>query len=222
MKVGTDGVLLGAWTTVANANRILDVGTGSGLIAVMLAQRTTDSVLIEAVEVMERAAQRAACNVKASPWAARVNVHHTKIQDFESAWPYDLIVSNPPFFINSLHSPHQHRNIARHNNQLTQIDLLAALRRLLSPEGVFSVILPVEEGDRFLALANSLGFFCIRRCAVFTQRGSAQQRWLLEFTRFFDECLTQELILFDGNIKTQDYARLTANFYLEGSPNLHG
>lgn len=215
MKVGTDGVLLGAWADVANANSILDVGTGSGLIALMLAQRTGNHVRIDAVELVEQDVRRASLNVAASPWAHRVRVYHSPIQDFSGTLPYDLIVSNPPFFANSLHSPYAQRNVARHDDQLTVPELMAAVERLLAPNGVFVVILPVAEAGRFQAHANRRGFYCKVRCAVFSQQGKSQYRWLLVFARGASKCDVEQLVLFEGPEKTKEYAQLTADFYLD-------
>ncbi|MEE0972800.1 MAG: methyltransferase, partial [Paludibacteraceae bacterium] len=140
MKVGTDGVLLGVLADVSKATRILDIGTGTGLIALMLAQRQKDAH-VDAIEIDEQAAQQAQENIAQSPFCY-IHVHTTALQAYNSTQPYDLIVSNPPYFVDSLKAPNAARNLARHTDSLSFADLLQGAERLLHNDGCFWVILP--------------------------------------------------------------------------------
>src|SRR5579859_709466 len=131
MKVGTDAVLLGAWVSVAGAKRILDIGTGCGVIALMLAQRTNDDAIINAVEIEAADARQAKDNVLKSPWLKKVTVHQKAIQAFDIGERFDLIVSNPPYYVNSLLPPARARAQARHGKSLTAEELIDQSLRLL-------------------------------------------------------------------------------------------
>ncbi len=154
MKVGTDGVLLGAWADCDNAKRILDIGTGTGLIALMMAQRS--QAQIDAIEIDEHASEQAIENVNRSPWASRVNVINKSLQDYSKVEnkAYDLIVSNPPYFQNSMFAPDKKRTDARHNSNLELEDLLKGAKKLLSNDGKLSIILPYLEGNMFILKAS--------------------------------------------------------------------
>lgn len=140
MKVGTDGVLLGAWAGTESCNRILDIGTGTGLIALMLAQRS--KAVIDAIDIDADACLQAQENAESSPFAGRINVRHCALADFAQAATnlYDLIVSNPPYFVDSLKCPDRQRNTARHTDTLTLEDLLQDSRKLLAPQGRIALI----------------------------------------------------------------------------------
>ena len=144
MKVGTDGVLLGAWANTDNAKRILDIGTGTGVIALQMAQRNPVAQ-IHAVEIDETAAHRARANFDLSPWAERMNVEQTAVQEFSPAEKFDLIVSNPPYFVDSLLPPDAKRSTARHTHDLSFEELDSAVCQLLADDGLFALILPVTE-----------------------------------------------------------------------------
>ncbi|MGL5464298.1 MAG: tRNA1(Val) (adenine(37)-N6)-methyltransferase, partial [Aeromonas veronii] len=141
MKVGTDGILLGAWAPVEQARRVLDIGTGSGLIALMLAQRSRSDCRLDAVELDINAASQARENAAASPWADRVTIIESAIQDYQAA-PYDLVVSNPPYFVAGQSFSDPARALARHTGALDSHALLAACDRLLSPNGQVALVLP--------------------------------------------------------------------------------
>src|SRR6187551_2766436 len=146
MKVGTDAVLLGAWTNVNDVNRILDIGAGSGVIALMLAQRSGNLVHIDAVEIEKEDAMQARENIQRSPWPECISVHEIPIQKFSPEIKYDLIVSNPPYFNNSFQPPDKKRLHTRHTISLDFTELLSSVARLLQPGGRFNVILPFTEG----------------------------------------------------------------------------
>lgn len=179
MKVGTDGVLLGAWAGVRPSDRrILDIGTGTGLIAVMLAQRTTEA-RITGVDIDDVAEARE--NGDASPWGDRLQFVQQPIQQFRPAERYDLIVSNPPFYVDSLTSPDRGRTTARHTVHLAYGELLEAVVRLLAPGGRFAVVLPAPEGERFRRLAAA-NLRLQRLTTVRTTPRRPVKRVLMEFS----------------------------------------
>ncbi len=216
MKVGTDGVLLGAWVDIAAANTVLDVGTGSGVIALMLAQRTSTETQIDAIEIDKSSAGQAHENVQQSPWAKKMMVHHSSLQGFHSSKKYDLIVSNPPYFNNSLPPPERARAGARHTDTLPHHELLAHSKQLLAPTGRLAVILPFAEGKAFISMASITGLFCVRQCSFYSRQGKPQERWLLEFALEPRTIKTEKLLLFaDDNNRSEDYKDLTRDFYLK-------
>jgi tRNA1Val (adenine37-N6)-methyltransferase len=215
MKVGTDAVLLGSWVDVRNAKKILDVGTGSGVIALMLAQRTNDDVHIDAIELEKEDASQANENVLHSSWSNKVSVFENSLQEFEPLKKYDLVVSNPPYFINSLLPPTQHRVRTRHNEQLTFEELITHSIRLLNPKATLAVILPFQEGNDFKQLATKNELHVKRQLAFHSRREKPQERWLFEFG--FEQMKTKEekLILYEAGVtKSNDYINLTKDFYL--------
>ena len=211
MKVGTDGVLLGAWATVSPEDRLaLDVGTGTGVIALMLAQRSAGLEII-GIDIDEAAAGEAASNFAASPWASHLAARPVSLQTFISEWeqqPFDLIVSNPPFFSASLKAPDAQRRTARHNDTLPLVELLAAARRLLSPSGRLSVIYPPEEARAFVMESESAGLYLSRLTRVISVAGQPPKRHLMEFSRTPAQPLFTDLV-----IGSPEYSTLTADFY---------
>jgi tRNA1Val (adenine37-N6)-methyltransferase len=215
-KVGTDGVLLGAWVNVDDVKTILDIGTGSGVIALMLAQRTPPEVKIDAIEMQEDDATQARENVNKSPWPNKVNVVHTAIQNFYPERQFDLIVSNPPYFINSWLPPDENRGKARHSTTLTFSDILDAVRRLLNSTGRFAVVLPFTEGKEFVRLAGALGFYATRKLTFQSRKNKPIERLLLEFARTEGEVKTEEVFLYKSDEQwTDEYKALTRDFYLK-------
>lgn len=214
MKVGMDGVLLGAWTSVENVRTILDIGTGSGVIALMLAQRTTDSVRVDAVEISDDAHQ-AAENFGASPWKDRLHIFHIAVQELEVQEPYDLIVTNPPYYVNALKPPDPRRERARHGQSLRHDEIVATADRLLSASGRLSLILPVAESKPFETLAARHGFYCSRVCEVQSRPGKAPIRRLMEFERTPYPTRRASLCLLDTEGQpSAEYRSLLADFYL--------
>ena len=218
MKVGTDGVLLGAWVSVAGVTRALDVGTGSGVIALILAQRTRGLAHVDGVEMREADALQAQENVAASPWPHAVTIHNGRVQDFTGHAPYDLLVCNPPFFSNSFLPPTVARQQVRHTQTLTANDLLLAAARLLQPDGRLAVILPTREGDACNQLAQAAGWHLVRTLAFFSRPGKAQERWLIEWSRKPASAQAQELYLYEDDTPawSKDYRALTQDLYLPG------
>ncbi len=217
MKVGTDGVLLGAWAPVERAARILDIGTGTGLIAIMLAQRTKDSA-VDAVEIDEAACGQARENMERTSWSERLRAFPLSIQDYAKtkATRYDLIVSNPPFFSGGTFSGSQDRNAVRHTVKLPHGDLLGAVRSLLAPDGRFCVVLPFMEGLRFRELANHYHLYCTRMTEVVPREGKPVARLLLQFEPSLRPVVKDRLAIADENGRwTEAYKELTEPFYLK-------
>jgi tRNA1Val (adenine37-N6)-methyltransferase len=219
MKVGTDGVLLGAWSDATGAANILDIGTGTGLIAIMLAQRAT-SATIHAVEIDEEACAQAAENIKTSPWADRLHAFHSSIQDFakQSNQKYDLIVSNPPFFSGGTFSHSQDKNSVRHTIKLPHGDLLTVVRSLLAPHGKFCMILPQMEGLRFREMANNYGIYCTKLVEVVPKLGKPVERLLLQFELVNQPTEKSQLFIHNSdtaNDWSAEYRQLTGDYYLK-------
>ena len=216
MKVGTDGVLLGAWAIVHTDQYLLDIGTGSGLIALMLAQRTINTGFIDAVEIEKYGAEQAIENVHRSPWAQRIKVHQMAIQDFNPERKYDLIISNPPYFQNSFKPPDEKRVQTRHTVFLPFADLIASVNRLLATDGKFNVILPNQEGLAFIDLAKSNHLHCTRQWSFRTRNEKPIERWLLEFSFQEQSREEGEIILYKTGEEWSDgYKALTKEFYLK-------
>jgi tRNA1Val (adenine37-N6)-methyltransferase len=216
MKVGTDGVLLGAWVYVEGKNQILDVGTGSGVIALMLAQRTSSRVYVDGIELEEQDSEQAIENVKASPWPDKVKIYHTSFQDFMPHKKYDCVVSNPPFFNNSQKPPDSKRVQTRHTTTLPFDELIIHTKRLLSPTGTLNVILPYVEGLEFVALAFRHQLYCTRQWSFRTREEKPIERWLLEFSQAPCAMDTGEILLYSKGDEWSDcYRNLTRDFYLK-------
>lgn len=217
MKVGTDGVLLGAWAESGTAHRILDVGTGSGLIALMLAQRSEAS--IDAIDISPEACEQALYNVNASHFKDRISVLHQDIQTFQTSDKYDLICCNPPFFSQSLKGPDASRNLARHNDSLPVESLINKSAALLNRNGKLAVIIPSDSQTFFHHTALENGLILIRRTTVKPTPASRPKRVLLEYSLTDvknDQCVESELIIeLERHIYSSDYIRLTRDFYLK-------
>lgn len=206
-------MLLGAWAKPPSAGKILDIGTGCGVLALMQAQKST--AIIDAIDMDEQSVEEAAKNFLRSPWATRLVAHHKKLQAFESKEPFDYIITNPPFFERALQSPNPRRNVARHAAGLPPHELIAHVVRLLKPDGRFSVILPFIESRKFEDLCATSRLFTQRRSAVSTTPSVGPKRILLEFVRDTNtQPLENVLTITDANGKfTQEYLSLTAPFH---------
>jgi tRNA1Val (adenine37-N6)-methyltransferase len=215
MKVGTDGVLLGAWADVTNANHILDIGTGSGVIALMLAQRSNALAKIDAVDIEEKDVRQAGENFSNSPWQPKLNAYHSSIQSFKPQNRYDLIVTNPPFFINSFPAPSFKRAAARHTKFLPHDELLQAIARLLTPDGKFCLIIPIFEGEIFQSLAEDFKLYPHKKTAFFSRKEKPQERWLIEFSFEQKPIIENSILLYDhDDTWSKQYQLLTNEFYL--------
>jgi tRNA1Val (adenine37-N6)-methyltransferase len=218
MKVGTDGVLLGAWTSLSHhPDTILDIGAGTGLIALMLAQRSAAET-IDAVEAEGAAFEECVENFEASPWGDRLFCYHTGFADFaeEIEDRYELIVSNPPYFESQVASPDPARDRARQLAALPFEVLLDGVGKLLAPKGRFSVILPFAAEAAFIKEAGSAGLYPSRRTRVKGNPTAPVKRSLLEFTREAGPCEEHTLTIeWERHQYTPEYTALTRDFYLK-------
>ena len=216
MKVGTDGALLGAWATVSPQDRfVLDIGTGSGLIALMLAQRS--EALIDAIDIDGPACQQAATNVARSPFAGRIEVHHCPLSNYQSKErKYDLIVSNPPYFIQSLRCPDATRSQARHADSLSLPTLLRESLRLLASTGRLALVLPFDQRAILLEEADRTGLHLLRETQVSTRQGTPPKRLLVELgKRIVTPVCSQLAIEDEAHRYTPEFIALEQPFYLK-------
>lgn len=219
MKVGTDGVLLGAWTPINhNPNSILDIGAGTGIIALMLAQRTS-AEQIDALEIDEDAYEQATDNFENSPWSDRLFCYHAGLDEFveEPEDEYDLIVCNPPFYTEDYKTDNEQRDLARFSDAMPFEELIEAADLLLSENGIFSVIIPHKEEEIFIDLANEFELYPIKITRVKGTPTSEIKRSLLAFSRNKqDDFPVDELIIETArHIYTEEYIALTKDFYLK-------
>ncbi|SHG70233.1 tRNA1(Val) (adenine(37)-N6)-methyltransferase [Flagellimonas flava] len=218
MKVGTDGVLLGAWVSLdKNPNSILDIGAGTGLIALQLAQRS-QAEIIDAIELDENAYEQCVENFEASPWGDRLFCYHAGLDEFvdEIEDTYDLIVSNPPFYVEEVSSGDATRDLARQNSSLPFPELFEGASRLLSESGTFAVIAPSVSEKELIGLAIALGFFANRITRVRGNGDAEIKRSLMEFS--WNEggpIITELTIEHERHVYTKDYIELTKAFYLK-------
>jgi tRNA1Val (adenine37-N6)-methyltransferase len=214
MKINTDGVLLGAWTTVEDCQSILDIGTGCGVIALMLAQRN-GLAMIDGIEIDKASCEEAGENMLAGPWPERVHAIYGPVQEMVAKEKYDLIVSNPPFFSGGTLSYTSKKQMVRHTTKLSHQDLLSAVRDLLKPEGRFSVVLPYIEGLRFIEMAEQYRLHVSKYCEVHSFPDSKVERLLLTFAKI-KTSLDKESISIrdDAGSFSEIYIQLTRSFYL--------
>ena len=219
MKIGTDGVLLGAWTPIINNPiSILDIGAGTGIIALMLAQRT-NAEQIDALEIDEEAYEQAVDNFENSPWSNRLFCFHAGLDEFveEPEEEYDLIISNPPFYTEDYKTENQQRDLARFADAMPFEDLVEAADLLLSENGIFSVIIPFKEEVGFLALAKEYELYPIKITRVKGTPITEIKRSLLAFSRkeILDFPIDELIIETSRHIYTAEYIALTKDFYLK-------
>ncbi|TRX34016.1 methyltransferase [Flavobacterium sp. ZT3R18] len=219
MKIGTDGVLLGAWAPIDNNPfSVLDIGTGTGIIALMLSQRS-NAQQIDALEIDDEAYEQAVDNFENSPWSDRLFCFHAGLDEFveEPEDEYDLIVSNPPFYTDDYKSENEQRDIARFADAMPFEDLVEAADLLLSENGVFAVIIPFKEEGNFMALAKEYELYPIKITRVKGTPTTEIKRSLLAFSRKENATvLTNELIIETArHVYTPEYIELTKDFYLK-------
>ncbi|NND78265.1 MAG: methyltransferase [Maribacter sp.] len=218
MKIGTDGVLLGAWTSlVSGPNSILDIGSGTGLIALMLAQRSVAET-IDALEIDENAYEQCVSNFEDSPWGDRLFCYHAGLDEFidEIEDQYDLIISNPPFYTEEVSSGNDSRDMARQNKSLPFDELIEGVSKLLSQTGIFTTIIPYKEEESFVALAESSGLFVNKITRVKGNPSAEIKRSLLQISFTEDMIIKDDLSLeIDRHQYTQEYIELTKEFYLK-------
>lgn len=214
MKVGTDGVLLGAWANVDLCQHILDIGTGTGLIALMLAQRSEAD--IDAIDIDADACEQAKENAEKSPFKERIKVFHSPLNQYKSNTQYDLIVSNPPYFVDSLKCPDGKRNLARHTDTLSLDDLVEDSMSLLSPTGKLALIIPFDQRDLIISIAKKNSLFVIRETHVLPTPQAAPKRLLIELSKL--EATPQQTYLtieIERHQYTEAFIQLAKDFYLK-------
>ncbi len=217
MKVGTDGVLLGAWAPIEEDSKLMDVGTGSGLIALMLAQRNSKA-LIDAIEIEKNAYEEAKLNIDKSPWHERVIPHHVDFQRYEVVHEYDHIISNPPYFLAGTKSPVEQRKMARHSdtNTLTFESLFKNGYRLTAPSGKLSIIIPALIMEEIVHMSKRNNWFLIKKMAFIAKQGKEPERFLLCFSKKISPLHSSTLVHYtpDGQW-SEDYKELTKSFYIK-------
>jgi tRNA1Val (adenine37-N6)-methyltransferase len=215
MKVGTDAVLLGSWVDPKLSKNILDIGTGTGLIALMLAQKSPAE--IDAIDIDGGACKQADENFSISPWSGRIHIFHQPLQDFaeSSTKKYDLVVTNPPYFHHASKPSEEARLNARHNDQLSFEELICGVKKILTDEGRFCLILPCKEGGEFMDMAQQRNLFCHELIRVRTRADKSEKRWMMEFGFHFGLLHDHEItIQEDDHEYTAEYIEMTKDYFI--------
>lgn len=217
MKVGTDGVLLGAWTQLPDRGKVLDLGTGTGLIALMMAQRCASEIV--AVDISAEACEQASENVAASPWKERIQVVHQDAKQMADLYEnqFDCVVSNPPYFKENVKCPGQLRNTARHTDELDFKQLAEASACLLKDGGMLSVVLPANVTSEFIAEASAQRLSLARQTWIHTKPNAEPKRVLMSFTKARETSteVTHMTIHEADHSISEAYRLLTSDFYLD-------
>ena len=215
MKVGTDGCLLGGWFDCSQSRRILDVGTGSGLIAIMAAQRC--NAMVTGIEIDSEAALQAKDNVKNSPWGDRIEIIKKDLLEYVPEELFDTIVSNPPYFVNSMKCDNASRTLARHSDSLGSEEFFACADRLLAPHGKVSIVIPCDIAEEWRRSAKGYGFVASRIAYIKTTPRKAPKRVLLEFSRGNAvECIESTLVLENSpGVYSKEAQDILRDFYLK-------
>lgn len=214
-RVGTDGVLLGAWSDIGEVQTVMDIGTGTGLLALMIAQRS--DARITAVDIDDASFKQAGINFDASPWNDRLSLHHCPIQDFHQALDFDMVICNPPFFQDSKLPDDKYLTLSKHNTRLGLIELADLVPGLLNENGRFCTVFPVEEGEKISGLLEARGMYVHRSLKIRPTPGLDVKRLLLDF-RFGRgrDPIVEELVieLEKRHEYSKEYMDLTRDFYL--------
>lgn len=217
MKIGTDAVLLGAWTNCHGAKKILDIGTGSGILALMMAQKSEAE--ITAIEIEENACKQAQINFEKSKWKNRIQLKHTSLQHFsdECTDKFDVIISNPPYFTNSLKPNKTGRAIARHTDTLNMEELFSCSAKLMHNKSTFNIIFPAEHKEELIKEAAKKNMYLVQICEIQPNAEKAANRVMMRFS-LTEKSLTQEIIVIELDKRhhyTNEYILLTKDFYLK-------
>ena len=221
MKIGTDGILLGAWCSLKdNTNKILDIGSGTGVISLMLAQRFNNTI-IDSVEIENNAYEQSVENFERSVWADRLFCFHSTFQDFakerkEDGETYDLIISNPPFYTDNVKNNNRARNKARSTSFLSFVELISGVSKILSNQGEFTTIIPFKEEAKFIEISKQNNLFLNKICRVKGNNNSDIKRSLLTFS-FYKKQLDENNLIIETSrhLYTDEYINLTKNFYIK-------
>ena len=221
MKIGTDGILLGAWCSLKdNTNKILDIGSGTGVISLMLAQRFNNTT-IDSVEIENNAYEQSVENFERSVWADRLFCFHSTFQDFakerkEDGETYDLIISNPPFYTDNVKNNNRARNKARSTSFLSFVELISGVSKILSNQGEFTTIIPFKEEAKFIEISKQNNLFLNKICRVKGNNNSDIKRSLLTFS-FYKKKLDENNLIIETSrhLYTDEYINLTKNFYIK-------
>ena len=221
MKIGTDGILLGAWCSLKdNTNKILDIGSGTGVISLMLAQRFNNTT-IDSVEIENNAYEQSVENFERSVWADRLFCFHSAFQDFakerkEDGEIYDLIISNPPFYTDNVKNNNRARNKARSTSFLSFVELISGVSKILSNQGEFTTIIPFKEEAKFIEISKQNNLFLNKICRVKGNNNSDIKRSLLTFS-FYKKQLDENNLIIETSrhLYTDEYINLTKNFYIK-------
>ncbi|MBN1253104.1 MAG: methyltransferase [Bacteroidales bacterium] len=216
MKVGVDSVLLGAWTKVENSKLILDVGTGTGLLSLMLAQKS--NAKITSIEINEDAYNQAIENVNNSIWKNRISVINISLQNFVEICKdkFDLIICNPPYFVNSFKSPENSKNTAKHNEELSLNDLFEGVKLLLCEKGKFSLVYPFEQKEMLIKTAENKKLFPVEISKISGNENKKPNRIFVKFSHEKAEVIYSEIYIRDSlsGEYTDEYKKLTKDYYL--------
>jgi tRNA1Val (adenine37-N6)-methyltransferase len=216
-KVGTDGVLIGAWAEVKEVKNILDIGTGTGIIALMMAQKSPAQ--IDAIDIEQGSYEQAIENAEHSVWANRIKIYHTTLQDFAKTVhkKYDVVITNPPYFVDSSKAPDEERSHARHTDLLPFKELIRGVFSVLNATGKFYIILPTKEAIDFKALAEKEDLHLVKLLRVKTKSTNEVEKRHIMLFKFTKEPFTEETISIENEGRhnyTDEYKKLTGDFYL--------
>lgn len=214
MPVSTDGVLLGAWTDLNTANAVLDIGTGTGLLALMCCQRSSN-IAVDAIDIDRHALEAARSNFSASPWSQRITLHKGDVLQHPFDHCFDTIICNPPYFNSGEQSENSARATARHTNTLSHVSLLQRCWELLTQTGKASFVLPIVEGERFIDIALASGWHLQRQCSIKPTENKAVHRLLIQLGKQADPIQRQQLTIHAENQYSQAFVELTKDFYLK-------
>ncbi|MDR2010681.1 MAG: methyltransferase [Bacteroidales bacterium] len=215
MKVGTDGVLLGAVADCKDAKRILDIGTGTGLIALMMAQ--SSEAMIDCIDINKHAVELAERNILKSQWNDRINIYFSSLQDFNPSVKYDLIISNPPYFTNGIIAADKNRALARHTVELSYFHLADNVARLLDNNGKFYVIYPAAQSKQFEIIAKEYNMFVDLKINIYPRHNLPVVRVISGYSKLKNPVIKEDTIILENDTRhdfTEQYKNLTREYYI--------